>query len=130
MVVLAYSLLFLVSIIISTITVHSPLIINTLAVFPYGSSLLLFNLLPSCWLLRKYTYVQIQPFSNSVHQGFTKNKRILLVVYHVIVAIVISYVFQSACQHCICGPLPKKPMLTAHRGCSMDAPENTLYSFK
>ena len=97
-----------------------PLIINTLAVFPYGSSLLLFNLLPSCWLLHKHVHTRC--FS---HQTFIK-----IIAYHVIVAMATIFIFKSACQECIYDALPKKPMLTAHRGCSMDAPENTLYSFE
>ena len=99
---------------------------NTLAMFPYGMSLLVINSLPLYLLLHKY--IHIRPSAQHTFTLTSINKKIILIVYHAMVAMVAIFFYESACQHCSSNAT--KPLLTAHRGCSMDAPENTLYSFE
>lgn len=104
------------------------LVIKTLAMFPYGTSILILNLLPVYWLMRKF--IHTQPSANHTPTLSVGSKRIVLMVHHVIVAMAVALIHILACQDCSHSTLPKKPLLTAHRGCSMDAAENTLYSFE
>lgn len=57
---------------------------------------------------------------------------VLLLLYYFIVWLGLVVAVHWVCQGCPQGgsPLPRKPFLSAHRGCAFLAPENTLHAFR
>lgn len=64
---------------------------------------------------------------SSLSVSFTQMMSVLLV--HSVAAFLLLYSTSMACDSCS-RPLPPRPSLTAHRGCSMDLPENSIMAFK
>ncbi|KAL5475992.1 hypothetical protein EMCRGX_G025886 [Ephydatia muelleri] len=57
---------------------------------------------------------------------------VLLLVYYFVVWLGLVVVVHWVCQACPQkgNPLPRKPLLSAHRGCSFLAPENTVHAYR
>ena len=56
---------------------------------------------------------------------------VVTLLYYLLVWLGLTATIHWVCQACPQGgsPLPRKPLLSAHRGCAFLAPENTLYAF-
>ena len=100
-----------------------PLCLTRLLFYTWLPLLLLLLILFMCLLIVKM--FRRPSFSLTI----APSTLLLVVVSHVLMVGVVWWCVSRACSACHNPHLPFRPSLTAHRGCSMDFPENSLSAF-
>lgn len=62
-------------------------------------------------------------------RGHWLRRLLVVMTMHALLAVGLRWVVASGCAPCPT-PLPPRPFLVAHRGCSADAPENTMAAYQ
>ena len=101
-----------------------PLCLTYLLFYTWLPLLLLLLVLFVCLLIVKM--FRRPSFSLAI----ASSSMLVLVAAHVLMVGVVWWSVSSACSSCHYSHLPPRPSLTAHRGCSMNFPENSLTAFE
>lgn len=101
---------------------------------PLALTVLFFHLfLPLFFLLlvlALYLLAVRLPRCSSITLSASPSRLLLLLMAHTVAVCVLLSGINRACQSCNSSPLPPRPSLTAHRGCSLDYPENSQVAFE